>query len=65
MLVFTSSVERPTPTVGVVSDLIRVDVFCWGSLMAGAVLASLPIVIVYVLLTDDYVKGLAAGSLKG
>jgi len=51
--------------VGVVSDLIRGDVFYWGSLMAGAVLASLPIVIIYVLLLDYYVTGLTAGSVKG
>ena len=64
-LVFISSAERRTLAVGVVSDLIRGDVFYWGSLMAGAVLASLPIVIVYVLLLDYYVKGLTAGSVKG
>jgi multiple sugar transport system permease protein len=64
-LVFVSSAERRTLAVGVVSDLIRGDVFYWGSLMAGAVLASLPVVIVYVLLMDYYVQGLTAGSVKG
>lgn len=64
-LVFISSTERRTLAVGVVSDLIRGDVFYWGSLMAGAVLASLPIVLVYVFFMDYYVKGLTAGSVKG
>jgi multiple sugar transport system permease protein len=64
-LVFVSSAARRTLAVGIVSDLIRGDVFYWGSLMVGAVLASLPIVIVYVLLFDYYVTGLTAGSVKG
>lgn len=64
-LAVTLPAARRTLAVGVVSDLIRGDVFYWGSLMAGAVLASLPIVIIYVLLFDYYVTGLTAGSVKG
>jgi len=64
-LAFISSAERRTLAVGVVSDLIRGDVFYWGSLMAGAVLASLPIVVLYALLMDYYVSGLTAGAVKG
>jgi hypothetical protein len=41
------------------------DIYYWGSLMAGAVLASVPIVIVYVLFLDYYVSGLTAGAVKG
>lgn len=51
--------------VGVTADLIRGDIYYWGSLMAGAVLASLPIVIVYVWFLDYYVSGLTAGAVKG
>ncbi len=51
--------------VGVTSDLIRGDIYFWGSLMAGALLASIPIVIVYVLFLDYYVSGLTAGAVKG
>jgi hypothetical protein len=47
------------------SDLIRGDIYFWGSLMAGALLASIPIVIVYVLFLDYYVSGLTAGAVKG
>lgn len=36
-----------------------------GSLMAGAVLASVPIVAVYVWFLDSYVSGLTAGAVKG
>ena len=46
------------------SELIRGDIFYWGSLMAGAVLGSVPIVILYVFFLDYYVSGLTAGALK-
>lgn len=64
-LVFISQASERTIPVGVVSDLIRGDVFYWGSLMAGAVLGSVPIVLMYVFFMDFYVKGLTAGSVKG
>src|SRR5262249_17020749 len=51
--------------VGVPSALIRGDIFFWGSLMGGALIASVPIVIVYVLFLDYYVSGLTAGAVKG
>lgn len=52
-------------TVGTVTTLIKGDVFHWGGLMAGAVLASAPPVILYVFLMDYYVSGLTAGATKG
>ena len=51
--------------VGATADLIRGDIYYWGSLMAGAVLASVPIVVVYVWFLDYYVAGLTAGAVKG
>ena len=51
--------------VGVTADLIRGDIYYWGSLMAGAVLASVPIVVIYVWFLDYYVSGLTAGAVKG
>ena len=64
-LTFTSSSEQITASVGVTTELIRGDIYFWGSLMAGALLASIPIVIVYVLFLDYYVSGLTAGAVKG
>ncbi len=52
-------------TIGVVSQLIRGDTFAWGQLMAGALLAALPPVIVYAFLMDYYIAGLTAGATKG
>ena len=64
-LTFVSQTANKTAVVGVTADLIRGDIFYWGSLMAGAVIASLPIVIVYVWFLDYYVSGLTAGAVKG
>jgi multiple sugar transport system permease protein len=63
-LTFTSSSDQITASVGVTSELIRGDIYFWGGLMAGAVLASVPIVILYVFFLDYYVSGLTAGAVK-
>jgi multiple sugar transport system permease protein len=63
-LTFTSSSDQITASVGVTTELIRGDIYYWGSLMAGAVLASVPIVILYVFFLDYYVSGLTAGAIK-
>jgi multiple sugar transport system permease protein len=64
-LVFLSSSEIKTIPVGVVSELIRGDVFFWGPLMAGALLGSVPVAIIYSFFVEYYVAGLTAGSVKG
>jgi len=63
-LVFMASAEQKTVPVGVVSELIRADVFFWGQLMAGALLGSVPVALVYSFFVEHYVSGLT-GSVKG
>ena len=63
-LTFTSSSDQITASVGVTSELIRGDIYFWGELMAGAILGSVPIVILYVFFLDYYVSGLTAGAIK-
>jgi multiple sugar transport system permease protein len=63
-LIFLSSPEKKTVPVGVVSELIRGDVYFWGELMAGALLGSIPVALVYSFFVEHYVTGLT-GSLKG
>ena len=63
-LVFMSSAELKTVPVGVVSELIRGDIFFWGQLMAGALLGSVPVALVYSFFVEYYVTGLT-GSVKG
>lgn len=63
-LTFISSTAQKTTSVGVTAELIRGDIFYWGSLMAGVVLGSVPIVLVYVVFMDYYVSGLTQGAIK-
>jgi multiple sugar transport system permease protein len=63
-LVFLSSPEQKTVPVGVTSELIRGDVFYWGPLMAGALLGSIPVAMIYSFFVEHYVAGLT-GSVKG
>jgi multiple sugar transport system permease protein len=63
-LVFLSSAEQKTVSVGVTSELVRGDVFYWGQLMAGALLGSVPVAFVYSFFVEHYVAGLT-GSVKG
>lgn len=63
-LVFLSSPEQKTIPVGVVSELIKGDVFFWGSLMAGALFGSVPVAVVYSFFVENYVSGIT-GAVKG
>jgi multiple sugar transport system permease protein len=63
-LVFTS--DHTTMTIPIkLSMMVVGDQYIWGQLMAGAVLASVPIAILYVLAQRFVVEGLAAGAVKG
>jgi multiple sugar transport system permease protein len=64
-LAFIYSNAEMVVTVGTVSSLIRGDVFHWGGLMAGALVAAAPPVIIYAFLMDYYISGLTAGATKG
>ncbi len=62
---FIRSSSKLPVAVGVVNALQVGDVYFWGELMAGAILGSLPVVIVYSFLMDYYLAGLTAGAVKG
>lgn len=64
-LAFLFSSDQQVLTTGTVTSLIKGDVYHWGGLMAGAVLACLPPVLLYVFLMDYYISGLTSGSTKG
>jgi multiple sugar transport system permease protein len=52
-------------TVGIISDLIRGDVYQWGKIMAACVIAAAPPIVIYAFLMDYYIAGLTAGATKG
>jgi multiple sugar transport system permease protein len=63
-LVFISPTEKKTLTVGILTELIRGDIYFWGSLMGGALLGAIPVVLFYVFFMDYYVSGMTAGAIK-
>jgi multiple sugar transport system permease protein len=63
-LVFIASPLQKTIPVGVVSELIKGDVFFWGALMAGALFGSVPVAVVYSFFVEHYVSGIT-GAVKG
>ena len=62
-LTFISSSEVKTVPVGVVTELVEGEVYHWGSLMAGALLGSLPVAVLYSFFVDHYVSGMT-GAVK-
>ena len=64
-LAYLYTANQMVLTVGIISDLIRGDVFQWGKIMAAVVLASMPPILIYAFLMDYYVAGLTAGATKG
>jgi multiple sugar transport system permease protein len=63
-LVFITDGKLRTLPVGLAS-FITGDVYGWGSLMSGAVLTTLPVILAYIYLQKYMVEGLTAGSVKG
>src|SRR3989454_139287 len=64
-LAFTTSADQLTLPVGIVTTLIRGDVYAWGQIMTGALLGAAPPLIIYAFLMDYYIAGLTAGATKG
>jgi multiple sugar transport system permease protein len=62
-LTFVSSSETKTVPVGVITELVEGDVYHWGALMAGALLGSLPVAILYSFFVEYYVSGMT-GAVK-
>jgi multiple sugar transport system permease protein len=64
-MAFLYSSNQQVLTVGTVTSLIRADVYQWGLLMAGALIAAAPPLLIYAFLMDYYIAGLTAGATKG
>jgi multiple sugar transport system permease protein len=64
-LAYLYSADQMVLPVGIITELVRGDVFQWGKIMAGSVIAAAPPVIIYAFLMDYYIAGLTAGATKG
>jgi len=64
-LAFLTSPDQLVLPVGIITSLIRGDVYNWGQIMTGALLGAAPPLIIYAFLMDYYIAGLTAGATKG
>ncbi len=64
-IAFTTSVDQLVLPAGIITTLIKGDVFNWGQIMTGALLGAAPPLIIYAFLMDYYISGLTAGATKG
>jgi multiple sugar transport system permease protein len=63
-LVFVSVGDQKPVPLGVATDLIRGDVYFWGSLMAGALLVGIPVAVLYSLFLDQFISGITSAAVK-
>jgi multiple sugar transport system permease protein len=63
-LTFISMSVKKTVSIGVPTELVRGDVFQWGPLMAGALIASIPVSVVYTFFLDRFIAGFTMGAVK-
>ena len=64
-MAFTTSADQLVLPVGIITSLIKGDVFNWGQIMTGALLGAAPPLVIYAFLMDYYIAGLTAGATKG
>jgi len=62
LVVITKSTDK-TITLGL-ADMIVGDVFAWGPLMGGSIIASIPVVIMYLFTSKYMVSGMTVGGVK-
>jgi len=57
-VVYVAARDQQTATVGLVTVLIRGDIYFWGPLMAAALVVGVPVAILYAVFIDYFVRGL-------
>ena len=64
-LAFTTSADQLVLPVGIVTTLIRGDVYFWQSLEASTLLVALPIALIFNLFLARFISGFTMGAVKG
>ena len=62
-LTFISASHNKTVPVAIVNEFVDGDIYRWGSLMAGALVGSLPLVVLYAFFVEHYVSAMT-GAIK-
>jgi|GEM_PF-3236757 len=62
-VIITNDLQK-TITVGL-ADMIVDDLYAWGPLMGGAVISTLPVVLLYMFASKYLVTGISLGGIKG
>lgn len=62
-LTFLQSTPNKTVPVAIVNEFVDGDIYKWGSLMAGALVGSLPLVVLYAFFVEHYVSAMT-GAVK-
>jgi multiple sugar transport system permease protein len=62
-LAFIQSTEKKTVPVAILTELVTGDVYQWGSLMAGSLLGSVPVALIYSFFVEYYVSSMT-GAVK-
>ena len=63
-LTFISTSSNVPVTVGVATDLVRGDIYYWGSLMAAALIVAIPMAIAFNFFLDRFIMGITGGAMK-
>jgi multiple sugar transport system permease protein len=63
-LTFITAARNFTVSVGVPTFLVHGDVYFWGSIMAGCLIVSVPIAILYNFFVDRFIAGFTVGAIK-
>ena len=63
-VVYVAPRAEKVVTVGLITSLIRGDIFYWGSLMAGALIVGIPVAILYGLVLDQFIEGLTGSATQ-
>jgi multiple sugar transport system permease protein len=63
LVVLTDEMARTFPLA--LSNMIVADVFAWGPLMAGAMVATVPVTIMYMFASRYMISGMTLGGVKG
>jgi multiple sugar transport system permease protein len=64
-MAFTTSADQMVLPAGIVTTLIKGDVYAWGQIMGACLLGAMPPLLIYAFLMDYYIAGLTAGATKG